>query len=327
MGDPARSTRILAYMKEPERSGLGFDKLATQFDRVEVNVASSPDEAAPYLERAHILISHGAHLDADAGRIFRAAKILEWVQSFGSAIDNIADHPDLPAGTVVTNVHGVHGPQLSEAAFAAMLSFARHLPETIRNQAIAVWRRPTPSTLFGKTVGVLGLGAIASDLAPRCKAFGMRVIGITKHQRDVPGFDALYTTAQLERIVGDLDYLVVLTPYTTSSHHLVDAKIISAMRPNAVLVNLAQGGVVDEAALLRALDDGVIRGAALDVFETEPLPNTSRLWSHPRVLVTPHIAGFYDGYSQQAYAIVAKNLDAYLRGGAAALPNLASTTP
>lgn len=312
---------ILAYLREPERTAMRLERLASDFDGVAVHVASTIAGAAPALADAQILISIGGHLGAEAGAVFEAMPKLEWVQSFGSGTDNIKGHSSLAPNVVVANVHGIHGPQLSEAAFAAMLSFARNIPLTVGNQDKRSWERAVPTLLAGKIVGIFGLGAIASELAPRCTAFGMRVIGISGTARDVAGFSRVYGRNALIKAVSALDYLIVLTPYTPETHHILGREVFKAMKPGACLINLARGGVVDEAALLAALDAGDIAGAALDVFETEPLPEAHPFWAHPKVIITPHIAGFHDGYPEQAYQTIAANVDRYLEGGIAALAN------
>ena len=315
---------VLAYLHEPERSAMRFERLAEDHPGVTVAIANSLEEARPSLAEADVLVSIGAQLGDDAAAIFRGASKLAWVQSIGTGTDNMLGHPELRAGATVCNVHGVHGPQLSEAAFAAMLSFARAIPQTLRNQQDRRWQRTAPTLLHGKTVGIFGLGAIASELAPRCTAFGMRVIGISGTARDVPGFERVYPRAALADALVQLDYLVVLTPLTPETHHVLGRTAFAAMKPGAVLIDLARGGVVDEAALLAALDAGELAGAALDVFETEPLPSGSPLWNHPKVIVTPHNAGFHTGYADQAYAAISANMARYLTGGTAALANRVS---
>jgi D-2-hydroxyacid dehydrogenase (NADP+) len=312
---------ILAYLREPERSAMRFERLGNDFSDVCARVADTPVEAQPALAESEVLISIGGHLGADAASLYARMPKLKWVQSFGSGTDNIKGHPALAPGVTVTNVHGIHGPQLSEAAFAAMLSFTRRMPQFTRNQDRQHWERTAPTLLSGTTVGIFGLGAIANELAPRCAAFGMRVVGISETVRDVPGFDQVYARGDILSAVADLDYLILLTPYTSETHHFLGREVFAAMKPGACLINLARGGVVDEAALLAALDAGEIAGAALDVFETEPLPVGHPLWLHPNVIVTPHNAGFHAGYPDQAYAAISANVARYLLGGAAALVN------
>ncbi|MEZ5897656.1 MAG: D-2-hydroxyacid dehydrogenase [Parvularculaceae bacterium] len=318
--EPVRPVRVLAYLKEPERSAMRYERLAEAFGGVHIEVASNLSEITE-LEKVDVLITIGGHIGGDAAEIYRKAKNLKWVQSFGTGTDNISGHPDLADDVVVTNVHGVHGPQLSEAAFAAMLSFSRHLPAVYDNQRDANWKKLSANLLYKKKVAILGLGAIANDLAPRCKAFGMRVVGISSTVREIANFDEVINVADLKRAVSDADYLVVLTPYSARTHHIIDESVLNAMKPSSVLINIARGGVVDESALLAALDKGEIAGAALDVFEVEPLPASHPFWKHPKVLVTPHSAGFHEGYSEDAYNLIRENFARFLEGGVANLEN------
>ena len=312
---------IVAIMREPERSTFALDRLARDHAGVAVHVAQDFAEAQPHLAQADVIITLGLHLGADAGATFTKAKRLKWVQSFGSGTDNIKGHIALASDVAVTNVHGIHGAQLAEAAFAGMLHFARCSSAFAHDQALRQWRRHVPSTLNGQTVGIFGLGAIANAIAPRCAAFGMRVIGISGTARDVSGFARVFSRNDLEAAVAELDYLILLTPHTPHTHHMVSSDVFAAMKPNAYLINLARGGVVDETALLVALDTGQIAGAALDVFETEPLPMEHPLWTHPKVMITPHTAGFHAGYADDAYAMISDNVGRYLAGGTAALIN------
>ena len=319
MAADSKTLHILAYVKEPERSGMNFARLARDFDNLEVTEASSFAEAEPCLDKAEVLITIGNHIGEDANRIYRQASQLKWAQSFGTGVDNIKDHPALNQDAIVTNVHGIHGPQLSEAAFAAMLSFARQLPKTINNQAQSRWEKFSADLLFGRRIGILGLGAIACELAPRCKAFGMQVIGISGSKREIADFDEVYSTEEITQAVADLDYLVVLTPLSERTKGIINAEVFNALPARAVLVNLARGGVVNENDLLNALQAGGIKGAAMDVFEQEPLPADSPFWTQPNVLITPHSAGFHSGYGEQAYQAIANNIQQYIEGGAAAL--------
>ncbi len=152
----------------------------------------------------------------------------------------------------------------------------------------------------------------------------MRVVGVTETPREVPGFDRVFARADLKAAVAEADHVVVLTPHSPQTHNLVDAAVLGAMRPDAFLINLARGGVVDEAALLEALDDGQIAGAGLDVFATEPLPAQSPLWRHPKVLLTPHVGGMSDVYEEQVMPILIHNLDAFVSGRLEDLQNKAT---
>jgi phosphoglycerate dehydrogenase-like enzyme len=219
-------------------------------------------------------------------------------------------------------MHGLHGGPVSEAALAGMLSLARDLPRSMRLQARHAWERFPARVLKEKTVGIFGVGAIAAELAPKCKAFGMKAVGISSAKRQVPGFDAMVGRDELERAVREFDFFVILTPYTPETRNIVDAKIFAAMKPGAFLVNLARGGVVNEDALVDALESGKIAGAALDVFATEPLPGDSPLWDMENVIVTQHQGGFFDGYPRFAIPVIEENMKKWLAGDVKGMINV-----
>jgi len=142
----------------------------------------------------------------------------------------------------------------------------------------------------------------------------MKVVGITSVERELPGFDAMWGKDELLQVVPELDYLVLLTPHTAQTHHMVDAEVLAAMKPSAFLVNVARGGVVDERALIDALGSGAIAGAGLDVFAEEPLPFGHPFYSMPNVIVTPHMAGFHAGYAAEALPLVEENIRRFMTG-------------
>ena len=164
-----------------------------------------------------------------------------------------------------------------------------------------------------KTVGIFGVGQIAEILAPKCKAFGMRVVGVTSAPRNLAGFDRMHRREELARVIGDFDFLILLTPLTTATRNSIDAKIFAAMKPTSYLINLARGGVVDEGALIEALAKGRIAGAALDVFNQEPLPADHPFWSMSNVIITAHQGGFCDVYVDHALPTIEANLERFLK--------------
>jgi len=311
--------QILVFLRDPERTMLRFEGLADD-GRFCVHTAGSLDEARPFLADADALISLGPHLGDDAAAIFNAMPRLRWVQLITTGTDNVASHL---AGREValTNARGLHGRQMSEAAIGAMLALARGQPRHFRNQAAREWERFPAALLAGKTVGILGVGAIAEALAPICRALGMRTVGITGTPRPLEAFDEVRSRGDLKAALSDLDHLVLLAPYSADTQGLIGDEALGAMKPGAFLINLARGGILDEAALIRALDSGHLAGAALDVFECEPLPADDPLWSHPKVIVTPHVGGLHDGYADDVVALAAENLRRFLEGGADALIN------
>jgi phosphoglycerate dehydrogenase-like enzyme len=247
---------------------------------------------------------------------------LAWVHALTTGVDNLLALPNLGRDVALTNSRGVHGPQMSEMALMLMMACVRRLPAMLRHQAEGRWERWPQPLLLGKTVCIVGLGAIAEALAERCLAFGMRVTGVSDARTQVPGFARLYRREALQDAAAEADFLVVVVPYGASTRHLVDAAVLQCMKPSAVLVNLARGGCVDEAALARHLRDGRLAAAACDVFQTEPLPPDDPLWQLPNLIVTPHVGGQSDVYAQQLLPLLRRNLVGYAEAGRRALENL-----
>jgi D-2-hydroxyacid dehydrogenase (NADP+) len=295
------------------------DRLQAAFPHVIVSAVEHHSKVGPYIADADVLVTFGAHM---SDHVLEEGVKLRWIQALGTGVDGIADRPALRPETIVTSLHGLHGPAVSEAVLASMLALARNLRRSIANQSAARWERFPVALLRGKTVGILGVGAIAEELAPKCAALGMTVMGISSAPRDVPGFEVVHRREHLEETVREVDYLVVLAPYTEATRGIVDSRILAAMKPTGFLVNVARGGVIDETALVDALRRRVIAGAALDVFGEEPLPADHPLWHFDTVLITPHTAGFHVGYADDALPVVEENLRRFIAGDETNLINV-----
>lgn len=296
-------------------------RLSVKFPTLAIDVADQHSDFKPLIAGADILLTFGQvmkNLKAD----FATAGNLKWVQALGTGVDGIIDQPTLKPNVIVTNVHGIHGEPVSEAALAGMLALARDIPRAVRAQDRRDWLRWPAKLLSGKTVGIFGVGAIAERLAPKCKALGMTVIGISSAVRSVPGFDRMHARDELLHVVPDLDYLVLLTPYSPATHQIVGARMFRAMKPTSFLVNLARGGVVDEEALVEALRSRRIAGAALDVFQQEPLPAEHPLWTFENVIITTHQGGFCDVYVDLAMPTIEHNMRCFLAGELAKMINV-----
>jgi D-2-hydroxyacid dehydrogenase (NADP+) len=239
----------------------------------------------------------------------------------GTGLDGIVDRSTLGLATWVTNARGFHGAPVSETALMLMLALARHVPTLVRAQAEHRWHFEPARLLSGSTVGILGVGHIAEALARRCKAFDMRVEGISRRSQ-AGGFDRLHAYTALEKVVGGFDYFVILAPLATVTRNSVNAQVLSAMKPGSVLINVARGGIVDEPALVEALRRGVPAAAGLDVFTEEPLNSASPLWDMPNVLISPHAAGHHTGYAESVLPIVEANWAAIRSGQEAQLINV-----
>jgi phosphoglycerate dehydrogenase-like enzyme len=203
---------------------------------------------------------------------------------------------------------------MAEMALMLMMALVRQLPRMLKNQQRAVWEKWPQPLLFGKHVVVVGIGSIAGELAPRCKALGMRVTGVSASARAVPHFDEVRSRTELPEALKSADFVVVLVPFDETSRGLFSAQMLGHLPPHAILVNLSRGGVVDEEALYRALSEGRLAGAGVDVFAIEPLPADSPLWHTPNLIVTPHVAGLSDIYAEQAAMPLLTNVRAMAEG-------------
>jgi D-2-hydroxyacid dehydrogenase (NADP+) len=297
-------------------------RLGRTFSQLEIDVVTTADQAAAAIPHADCLLTFGQmmkNLKLDLAE----ARNLKWVQALGTGLDGITDQPALKPDVIVTSLHGVHGAPVSEAALASMLALSRDIPRFVRQQSRGHWGRWPAKLLHNKTVGILGIGVIAEALAPKCKAMGMTVIGITSAPRSVAGFDRVHPTSEMLSVLPELDYLVLLTPYSPATHHMIDAKVFAAMKPTSYLINVARGGVVDEDALVDALRAGKIAGAGLDVFNQEPLPADHPFWTFENVIITTHQGGFCDTYVDLAMPILEHNMRCFLKGDLKGMINIA----
>ena len=238
---------------------------------------------------------------------------LRWIQALTTGTDHLLTL-NLSKDIVVTSGRGIHGPQMSEMAFLYMLSHFRDIRRLLANQAQAKWQNWPQRLLWSKTVTILGVGAISEQLALRCKAFDMHVIGVSSSRTQVANFDEMFPRERIVEAVAKADVFVVLIPYSPETHHIVDRKVIEAMKPSALLINIARGKVIDEPVLAEALAQRKIAGAGLDVFEVEPLPPESPLWAMENVIITPRVGGFSDVYVQQVMPVVRENIGIYRSG-------------
>jgi phosphoglycerate dehydrogenase-like enzyme len=313
-------TNLLILLTLPENVRNQYrDRLKARFPELSIDIADHHSKVGPHIGKADALLTFAPMLSP---KVLQDATRLKWVQALGTGVDNLVDQEALRKDVIVTNIHGIHGPPVSEAALGAMLALARDLPRAVRLQDEKKWFRFPAQLLHNKTVGIFGVGLIAETLAPMCKAFGMRVVGVSSSPRAVAGFDRVHSRDELTQVVGGFDFFVLLTPLTQATRNSIDAKVLAAMKPSSFLVNLARGGVVDEAALVEALREKRIAGAALDVFNQEPLPADHPFWGMENVIITTHQGGFCDVYIDYALPTVETNMRAFLKGDTGAMINV-----
>ncbi len=312
--------RLLILLTLPQEVRDTYaSRLAQKFPGLAIDVVDHYSKAVPFMPAADVLLTFGPMMKDE---VLRDAKKLRWVQALGTGVDGVIDQPSLGADVVITNIRGIHGAPVSEAAIMMMLALSRGFDRSVRHQDGQSWTRWPPRLLDGKTVGIYGVGLIAEALAPRCEALGMDVIGFTSTRRALPGFDRMHLRSELLEVAGRLDYLVLLVPYAEDTRHIIDARVFQAMKRTGYLVNLARGGIVDEGALIRALEAGEIAGAALDVFQEEPLPASHPLWTTRNVIITPHMGGFCDVYAERALPTIEHNMACFLRGNVDGMINV-----
>jgi phosphoglycerate dehydrogenase-like enzyme len=276
-------------------------------------------DAKPVVADVDVIVALGHHIPDD---MIKAAGKLKWIQALTTGTDTLTAPGVLPPHVLLTSTRGIHGPQMSELALLNMIALNRNFRKAQRNQAEAKWEQWNQPILEGRTVVIVGLGVLAEHLAERCKLFGMTTIGVSGGRSEAPHFDEVLPRKELAQAAARADFLVLLVPYSKATHHLVDRQVLSAMKPSAFLINLARGGVLDEAALIEHLQAGRIAGAGLDIFSTQPLPAENPLWRMPNVIITPNIGGRSDTFVEQTLTIVEPNLRAFVEGRLKDLRNL-----
>jgi phosphoglycerate dehydrogenase-like enzyme len=244
----------------------------------------------------------------------RSAPGLGWYQSPAAGIDHPMYGEMILRGTRVTTMH-VQSVAIAEYVLRVVLDHFQDAPWWWAAQQRREWERRRFREISGTTWLVIGVGAIGCDVARRASAFGARVIGMRRRPEGTEPVDEMVSPGDLSA-VSRADVIVIAAPATTETHHLVDEGFLAAMKPDALLVNVARGALVDEPALLAALDRGQLGGAVLDVTEREPLPADDPLWSHPGVSITPHTAAHGDGTLERAGESFIRNLHRYVNGEA-----------
>ena len=266
--------------------------------------APDRDGVAAALEGAPILVSYPWRDDF-------ATSGLRWVQSVSAGTEQFPIERFREAGIVLTSARGIHGPQVAEHALGLLLALTRGIGVAAGQRAERSWRWPEVSELGGTTLGILGMGVIGEAIAQRARALGMRVIGTS---RDPAGYDGaadeVVAAERMDEVFSRAEAVIVALPGGEATRRIVGARQLEALGAGW-LVNVGRGSVVDEDALVAALTRGSLRGAGLDVFEAEPLPESSPLWDLPNVVMTPHIAGASPHYGRRLADLFRRNLEAF----------------
>jgi phosphoglycerate dehydrogenase-like enzyme len=306
------------------------DKLVNVSPRLRI-AQYDPDaeDATTRLEEAHVYYTSGyLPLPEDAPN-------LKWVQLHSAGFDGIHSQPLYTDTDIIfTSTSGIHAVNMAEYALAQMLAFSHRLLHMFEDKAAARWvenrwERFVPSELRGKTLGIVGYGSIGREIARLAQVFGMIIIAIKRDLRSLEDRsfalpdtgdpeatipDRIYPPEALKSFLGECDFVVVTVSLTEKTRHMIDAAALAAMKPGSIFINISRGDVVDEPALIKALEDGHLGGTALDVFSQEPLPEDSPLWQLPNVIISPHIAGATPHYDERATDLFAENLRRFIAG-------------
>jgi phosphoglycerate dehydrogenase-like enzyme len=277
------TNRLLILTETPETyarliQGLGFEGL-------DIVACHTAKEAGSHSKDCDILLGEPLRI----APVLNAAASLKWVQSTFAGIEMLTG-PSMRKDYLLTNIRGIFGPLMSDYVFAYILALERHLFQTRENQERRLWEKMPYRPLTGILMGICGLGSIGRHIARTAKHFQMEVWGFKRSEEEVLGVDRVFTKKGFDEFLARPEYVVVTLPETPETRHLFDDRAFQHMNPSAVLINVGRGTLVSEGALIRALNENQIRGAVIDVFETEPLPQGSPLWEAPNLLITPHNA-------------------------------------
>jgi len=292
------------------------ERLRKDFPQLEVVHLSSYDGVENHLQDAEIVIAWSLRPEQ-----FKAARKLRWIHSPAAAVHQLIFPELVNSDVILTNSSQVHGPVVAEHVIALLFALAKRLPDAVRFQQKRTWGqepmwrgRPRPRELAGATVGLVGIGSIGREVAKRASALGMRVIASREHpEKGSPeNVDQIFPTSQIDALLCQSDYVILAAPLTSTTRSLMNAARFEKMKADACLINVSRGPLLDQAALAKALREKKIGGAALDVFDQEPLPSDSPLWDLENLLITPHTAAMTEKLWERHYKLISENLRRYL---------------
>lgn len=304
-----------------ERGHEEMARLPSLVEGLRLLRADTPSELSRLIEQVDALLIMNPYYTAEVAALIREkGKNVRWMQFATSGYDRLEQH-GVPSGLIVTNAGSAWGPTVAEHAMALVLALQRQLHRCERERVVARWGRdriaPALGTLEERVLTCVGYGAIGQGVARRAKAFGMHVIAVNRSGRrrgpdDVA--DEVFPVRALTELLPRTDVLVLCLPQDASTTHLIGREELAALPSSALLINVARGPIVNEDALIAALRRGELGGAGLDVFDQEPLPADSPLWSLDNIILTPHVAGYGGLAIQRLVELVAANAQRFLRG-------------
>jgi phosphoglycerate dehydrogenase-like enzyme len=299
--------RVLIYHSFPENY---IDYLNNEYPDFGFTVCTDKNKVLDYLKDTEVLIAFRFNK-----KMLDASHNLKWVQVLSAGVDLLPLDDMKEKGIILTNGRGIHKIHMSEYAIASMINLARSFHTMFRNQLNGKWDRSMPQgEIYGSTLGIIGLGSIGNEIARRAYFLGMNVIGIKNTPGDVEFVDRVYGIDGIGEVFRQSDYIINLLPGTPDTEGIINTGCFDLMKSTACFINIGRGKTVNEADLIEALKNKKIRAAVLDVYNEEPLPAESPLWSLDNVILTPHICGESTKYLDKAMDIIKHNMDAYAYG-------------
>ena len=294
------------------------ERLAQEFAQLQITQRDSYDGLDEELRDTEIIFSTSVRPEQLA-----VARHLRWIHAPSAAVHDLLFPELVKSDVVLTNSREVHGPVVAEHVMALIFALAKKIPQAALLQQKRIWgkgemwnQRTRPREVAGATLGLIGVGSIGGRVAKTASALGMRVIAVREHvEKGSPdGVEAVFAPPQIDEVLKQSDYVVLAAPLVTATERIINADRLANMKSDAYLINVGRGAQVDETALVKALRSHRIAGAALDVFEQEPLPPDSPLWDLEDLLITPHTAGLTEKLWHRHYELFSENLRRYLAG-------------
>lgn len=314
MSSLPKPIRRVLYLQKPEvlaqQQLLVTRTLQAALPEVEIFFADSAEAVPKYAEFDVVITPTLPWLPAALAQLDG----YRWIHFLSAGVEKIWEMDFDKTRALMTKSSGVHGAPMSEYAMGAMLYFTKQFGHFHNQAKQALWQRSWLDELTGKQLTVIGLGHIGQSLARRAKAFDMQIVGTQRTPREVAGVDRVVALEDIGPELARTDFLVCCLPLTEVTQGLVDDRFLSQLKPGAVLIDISRGGVVKGEAVLNALDTRLLKGAALDVFEQQPLPPESPLWKRDNVLITPHVSGTTPHYLERALKVFLDNYDAFSKG-------------
>ncbi|HEX3938017.1 MAG TPA: D-2-hydroxyacid dehydrogenase [Xanthobacteraceae bacterium] len=295
------------------------DALQAEFPQLQFALFRNAAEVKGDLADVDVIIMFGIEL---RDHMLSGAPRLQWIQSLATGVDHFLRSPALKPEVMITSGRGIHGAPMREQVVYMMMAVSRDATRQVEDHQHRIWQRRLWSTLHGKTAAIVGTGIVGAAIGELLKAFGMRTIGVSRTPRPEQGFGEMMAMASLRDAAAKADYLINVLPATPSNLNLFDATVFAAMKPSAYYISAGRGQTVDEAALIEALRERRIAGAAFDVFQAEPLPPDSPFWSLPNVFITPHVGGYVVEYEEFIMPLLVDNMRAFLAGRRSEMRNI-----